>query len=266
MLHGHLQVRRLDCCSCWQVLVNLLGNAAHLSLSCNSRPQPFELDLTGSKLTFTVSPPGGLQPVAASSGLLTPAVLQNVDYGVQLRPYKHCLGCCCCCSRCMKGSLLPAGRPCTVLQRCAGGFFIQGCNNLTMHGPATLAYATFALGWTQARPFAGTAAGSPAGMGRALAYRERSHTSPLPTTWDRQAVLPQPQHMCCVCTQPLTRCWWLQVIMVVAIDPGYPSATLLSSGAALLAIPFNAGTGRGLVAQPVLFGCHNADTSLQQGC
>ena len=30
-----------------------------------------------------------------------------------------------------------------------GGFFIQGCTNLTMHGPVTLTYATAALGFTQ---------------------------------------------------------------------------------------------------------------------
>lgn len=31
-----------------------------------------------------------------------------------------------------------------------GGFYVQSCYNLTMHGPATLTYATAALGFTQA--------------------------------------------------------------------------------------------------------------------
>ena len=33
-----------------------------------------------------------------------------------------------------------------------GGFYISGCANLNFHGPATLTYATAALGFTQVSP------------------------------------------------------------------------------------------------------------------
>ena len=39
-----------------QVVANLNGNPAHLALLCQNRQKAFELDLTGSTLTFLVCP------------------------------------------------------------------------------------------------------------------------------------------------------------------------------------------------------------------
>ena len=133
------------------MVANLNGNPAHLAMLCNNRQQPFEVDLTGSTLTFQVRSCACIGNLRTSFPALsmTSASSSNQACGHKLgwqdstpgrQGRLHALS--------VTGRLADASSP-AAQNVDYGGIYISGCANLNLHGPATLTYATAALGFTQ---------------------------------------------------------------------------------------------------------------------
>ena len=101
--------------------------------------------------------------------------------------------------------------------RLQGGLFVANCANLNLHGPATLTYATAALGFTQARP----------------CRLPQAQQSCLPSSAESK----QADCKCCLqgsITFVSTPNSAGQIAIILTIDAGYPTSTILGSGVSKL--------------------------------